>query len=168
MTLASGPQGTFITRNQALRKLQLSLAQFRYVVILHRRVYCICSDQRNTQHATTTNNNKQQQTNNNSKLCILKGIYPREPTHKRKGHDKTYYLVKDIAFLAHDPIIESMRKQKTWSRRITKAVHKKERSRVQVLMQNKPRYRLDHIIRERYVIHYCVLALAMLVLCSKP
>lgn len=46
----------------------------------------------------------------NSRLCILKGIYPVEPKHKKvvnhgSSGNKTYYLLKDIQFLSHEPII---------------------------------------------------------------
>ena len=48
------------------------------------------------------------------RLSILKGIYPVEPKNKRKAgrgsaKPKTYYLAKDIIFLAHEPIIERFR-----------------------------------------------------------
>lgn len=51
------------------------------------------------------------------RLCILKGIYPHEPKHKKKVNKgstaaRTFYLVKDIRFLLHEPIVSKFRDYK--------------------------------------------------------
>lgn len=51
------------------------------------------------------------------RLCILKGIYPHEPKHKKKVNKgstapRTYYLLKDIRFLLHEPIVGKFREYK--------------------------------------------------------
>ncbi|XP_045113015.1 pescadillo homolog [Portunus trituberculatus] len=114
----SGEAKRYITRNAAVKKLQLSLRDFR-------------------------------------RLCILKGIYPREPKNRRKAQKgdstiKTLYYMKDIQFLLHEPIIWKFREHRAFSLKIKHAKAKKDRSKVQRMMQNKPMYRLDHIVRERY------------------
>jgi pescadillo protein len=39
------------------------------------------------------------------KLCILKGVYPREPVQALKKSNKIFYHKKDIAFLLADPLV---------------------------------------------------------------
>lgn len=51
------------------------------------------------------------------RLCILKGIYPHEPKHKKKVNKgstaaRTFYLIKDIKFLLHEPNVNKFREYK--------------------------------------------------------
>ncbi|XP_013408166.1 pescadillo homolog [Lingula anatina] len=114
----SGAATAYVSRNRALKKLQLSLPDFR-------------------------------------RLCILKGIYPHEPRHKKKvgkgsTAPKTYYFYKDIQFMAHEPIIQKFRAFKIFVRKLKKALAKNESDKAMRLRNNKPKYQLDHIIKERY------------------
>uniref|UniRef100_A0A6Q2WQX9 Pescadillo homolog n=1 Tax=Esox lucius TaxID=8010 RepID=A0A6Q2WQX9_ESOLU len=89
------------------------------------------------------------------RLCILKGIYPHEPKHKKKVNKgstapRTFYLLKDIRFLLHEPIVRKFREYKVFVRKLRKAYGKAEWTGVERLRDNKPGYKLDHIIKERY------------------
>lgn len=84
------------------------------------------------------------------RLCILKGIHPREPKKKFEGNNKTYYHVKDINFLAHEPLLEKSREIKAFQRKIKRARAKKNSSLATRLEANKPSYSLDHLVKERY------------------
>ncbi|CEM22753.1 unnamed protein product [Vitrella brassicaformis CCMP3155] len=108
-----GEAAAYLTRAEVLRKLQVSLADFR-------------------------------------KLCILKGIYPRDPKKKRKGRDKTYYHRKDILFLSHEPLIDKLREQKVFQRKYKKALGRKQQSKAKDLVSRKPKYTLHHLVKERY------------------
>jgi len=114
----SGSATNYTSRNQALKKLQLSLPDFR-------------------------------------RLCILKGIYPREPKNRKKVGKgstayKTYYFVKDIAYLAHEPVLRKFREFKIFTRKLKRAIGRQEYSDAERLEQNKPKYTLNHIVKERY------------------
>ena len=108
-----GSEGRYTTRTMAIRRLQVSLKDFR-------------------------------------RLCILKGIYPREPKKKFKGGNTTYYFAKDILFLSHEPLLEKFREQKAFLKKIRKATGRHERKKAERLDGRKPVYKLDHLIRERY------------------
>ncbi|XP_053509634.1 pescadillo [Ictalurus furcatus] len=89
------------------------------------------------------------------RLCILKGIYPHEPKHKKKVNkgstaQRTFYLLKDIRFLLHEPIVRKFREYKIFVRKLRKAYGKAEWGSVERLKDNKPAYKVDHIVKERY------------------
>ena len=107
-----GEAAQFVTKTQAMKKLQLNSQQFH-------------------------------------KLCILKGIYPREPK-KKKNTNKTYYHIKDLRFLSHDQLIDKFREIDAWVKKIHKAKIKKDPIKVQKLSENAPTYTLHHLIKERY------------------
>eukprot|EP00775_Hariotina_reticulata_P002341 gene2341-2649_t len=97
----AGNAAQYLTRNQAIKKLQLRLSEFR-------------------------------------RLCILKGVHPREPKKKVAGVNKTYYHVKDINW-----------KIKVHERRVRKARAKQHESLARRLLANKPGYKLDSLVKER-------------------
>lgn len=114
----SGAATNFISRNQAIKKLQLSLPDFR-------------------------------------RLCILKGIYPREPKNRKKVNKgstahKTYYYIKDIQYIAHEPVLNKFRELKVFLRKLKRAIGRDEISDAERIEANKPVYTLDHIVKERY------------------
>lgn len=109
----SGNAKAFVTRAKCLKKLQLSLPEFR-------------------------------------RLCILKGIYPREPRKKLEGTDKTYYLRKDIDFLAHERLLSTLRATNAHKKKVVKAVATKRIDILKRLALKVPKARLDHLVVERY------------------
>ncbi|XP_047168801.1 pescadillo homolog [Vigna umbellata] len=84
------------------------------------------------------------------KLCILKGVTPREPKKKFKGTHQTYYHVKDISFLHHEPLVEIHRAIRVHERKIKKAEAKKNHERANRLREKTPKPKIDRIIRQRY------------------
>jgi len=114
-----GAAKTYITRNQALKLLQLPLADFR-------------------------------------RLCILKGVYPREPRSKKKAKkgstaSTTFYYTKDIRFLLHEPVLRTFREQKTFAKKFARALGKEDYTKAKELNSNRPQYSLDHIVKERFL-----------------
>jgi len=122
----SGAAKNYVTRNQAIRKLQINLPDFR-------------------------------------KLCIWKGIYPREPRSRKKvskasTSSTTFYYTKDIQYLLHEPLLQKFRDQKVLEKKISRALGRGDVTDAARLEGNaarpektgKPRYTLDHVIRERY------------------
>ncbi|KAJ5617745.1 hypothetical protein N7537_002859 [Penicillium hordei] len=115
----SGAAKNYITRTQAVRKLQISLPDFR-------------------------------------RLCIFKGIYPREPRSKKKASktstpNTTFYYTKDIQYLLHEPLLNKFRDQKSLAKKIARSLGRGEVSDASRLEKNNaPRLTLDHVIKERY------------------
>jgi pescadillo protein len=76
--LKPGVHGTvseYVGRTKAVKRLQVSLRDFR-------------------------------------RLCILKGVYPRDPKNKKYlDPGQTYYHFKDIAFLSHEPLLARFNEQ---------------------------------------------------------
>ncbi|TKR76122.1 hypothetical protein L596_017314 [Steinernema carpocapsae] len=114
----TGTATNFVSRAQAIRKLQLSLKDFK-------------------------------------RLCILKGIFPREPLNKKKANkgstqNKIYYYAKDINFLASEPIINKFREYKVFLRQMKRAKAKKDTLRVKNMYESKEDINLDHLVKERF------------------
>ncbi|KAF6766356.1 pescadillo-family protein [Ephemerocybe angulata] len=89
------------------------------------------------------------------RLCILKGIFPREPRSRKKANKgssapTSFYYTKDIAYLAHEPVLKKLREHKAFAKKLSRALGRGEWSAAKSLEDNKPVYRLDHIIKERY------------------
>uniref|UniRef100_A0A182JUX6 Pescadillo homolog n=1 Tax=Anopheles christyi TaxID=43041 RepID=A0A182JUX6_9DIPT len=88
-------------------------------------------------------------------LCILKGVYPREPKHRARAQHgsremKILYHKKDITFLLHEPIVWTLRDRKIFNRRIKHAAAKQNMSLRDIRLHNYPQLKLDHIVKERY------------------
>ncbi|GLU11317.1 hypothetical protein SLE2022_280720 [Rubroshorea leprosula] len=84
------------------------------------------------------------------KLCILKGIFPREPKKKVKGNHHTYYHTKHIAFIQHDPMLEKFREIRAYQKKIKKAKAKKNEELARALKSREPHVKMDKFIRDRY------------------
>lgn len=89
------------------------------------------------------------------KLCILKGVYPREPKRRKaaqhgKGGIQTLYAKKDILFLGADPMIWDMRKLKPHFKKMAKAKGRRDFRELRALARRHPKIDIDHVIKERY------------------
>lgn len=118
MQYTTGEGSQFYSRKQALKKLQLSLNDFR-------------------------------------RLCIIKGIYPREPRNRKRAQKgatqiKTLYHKKDIQFLMHEPIIWKLRDYKIFNRKVGRAKAMRDFTSMKRYLDNHPTLKIDHIVKERY------------------
>ena len=110
----SGAVTMYISRTKAVKKLAITLRDFR-------------------------------------RLCILKGIFPRVPEKKMPGGgDKTYYHIKDISFLAHEPLLVKFREFKTFMKRLRKQAGREDLDGARRMDDRTPQLVLDHLVRERY------------------
>ncbi|KAG5142854.1 hypothetical protein JHK82_018549 [Glycine max] len=85
------------------------------------------------------------------KLRILKGVIPREPKKKFKGTHQTYYHVKNVTFLCHEPLVEIRRAIRVHERKIKKAKAKKNLERANRLCEKTPKPKIDRIIRQSLI-----------------
>lgn len=84
------------------------------------------------------------------------GIFPREPRSRKKANKgnsapTSFYYTKDIAYLAHEPVLKKLREHKAFAKKLSRALGRGEWSSAKSLEENKPSYRLDHIIKGRCV-----------------
>lgn len=83
------------------------------------------------------------------RLCILKGIFPRDPK-KRKDQTKTYYHIKDVRFLGSELLLKKFHEIDSWVKKFKKAKGRKDDSKLKTLTGQKPEYTLHHLLKERY------------------
>jgi len=89
------------------------------------------------------------------RLCIFKGIYPRQPENKKKVNkgstsNKTFYFLKDIQYIMHEPVIDKFRQYKIFARKLRKAEARDDKTRAAAIREGRPTHTLDHIVLERY------------------
>ncbi|KAK2198204.1 bifunctional Prefoldin/Pescadillo/DNA repair Rad51-transcription factor NusA [Babesia duncani] len=118
-----GPTRKYITRTQAIKRLQVSLKDFQ-------------------------------------RLCILKGVYPREITRGRtltsKGinrrklkKDKIYFHINDIRYLGSGDLLSKFREISVHIKKHRRLVSRGEHFDAKLAQKNKPFYSLTPIVKER-------------------
>lgn len=98
------------------------------------------------------------------KLCIFKGIYPKDfkeiPLKYRKKFykHKVFYTRNDFLKLSHEKIINDFRKIKIYLKKYKKCkLTLEDFTRSKNIVANFPVYKLEHIIKERYpILSYAV------------
>ncbi len=84
------------------------------------------------------------------RLCIIKGIYPREPRKKFKGNDKTYFHTKDLKILEHDQLLSKFRDIKAHLKKHKKLLGRRELKTAEAHLAKTPKYSLAPVIKDRY------------------
>jgi pescadillo protein len=84
------------------------------------------------------------------KLCILKGIYPRQPNKRFKGNDKTYFHVKDVKILQHDQLLAKFRSIKAHIKKHKKYLGRREVKTAEAHIKKTPKLSLAPVIKDRY------------------
>ncbi|XP_952901.1 DNA damage response protein (pescadillo homologue), putative [Theileria annulata] len=118
-----GSTKNFITRTQAVRRLQVSLRDFQ-------------------------------------RLCILKGVYPRDVARggtltskginrRRLKKDKIYYHINDIRNLASGELLPKFRDISSHLKKFKRLVERGEKFDAKLKAKNRPRYSLAPIVKER-------------------
>uniref|UniRef100_A0A0K8TSB2 Pescadillo homolog n=1 Tax=Tabanus bromius TaxID=304241 RepID=A0A0K8TSB2_TABBR len=89
------------------------------------------------------------------RLCIIKGIYPREPKHRKRAQKgasdiKVLYHAKDIKFLLHEPIVWTLRDYKIFAKKSNRDKAIQDFQNLKRRLENYPDMKIDHIVKERY------------------
>lgn len=84
------------------------------------------------------------------RICILKGVFPRQPNKKLDKAHRTYYHIKDIRYIESDKLMDHFADEKIFKRKLTKAIAKKDKLKTFRLKAKKPELNVDHVIRQRY------------------